>query len=184
MKGLLVKDFRLVLQNNRMFAILGIVAVIFYASQGAEASGFVISYVTMLCGMLVLSTISTDEFDNSILFLMTLPVTKKTYALEKYVFTFCISFAGWFVATAVSLLITNGERGELFLISIVIFAVLLLFFMLLLPIQLKYGGEKGRMVLLIIVALIMLAGFGIKELGKRIFDSQEEALGWMMKMVD
>ena len=63
MKGLLQKDFRLMVKQSRFFGTIGFVAVIF-ASMVKDTS-FIISYLTFIGFMFTLSTINYDEFDNA-----------------------------------------------------------------------------------------------------------------------
>ena len=84
MKGLLIKDLRLMLQQKRFFLILFFIAIVL--NFNSDGGTFVVAYLTFLCSSFVLSTITYDEYENGYLFLMTLPVSKKTFATEKYVF--------------------------------------------------------------------------------------------------
>ena len=85
MKGLLVKDFCIIAKNKKLYAMLIFLGFFMFFMQGEDMGGFIISFVTMISGSLVMNTISTDEFDKSTVFLMTMPIQKRTYALEKYV---------------------------------------------------------------------------------------------------
>lgn len=180
MKGLLVKDLRIVLQNKKLFFIMGAIAVFYMFSMGEEAASFVISFMTMICGMLVMTTISTDEFDKSITFLMTMPIKKSTYALEKYVFALGCNLFGWVISTLLCVLVQKEGKLELLQMALILLAIFCLFQMILLPIQLKYGGEKGRIVLMV-VAVVIFAGALLLEKGKTlIFSSEAEAEAWIV----
>ena len=82
MRGFLQKDIEL-LKQNRSFLGLVIVMVIFFVCIRNDA--FVIIYLGMMGGFHSISTISYDEADRGMGFLMTLPATRKTYAIEKYI---------------------------------------------------------------------------------------------------
>ena len=61
MKGLLIKDFKLMKnQKNFFFIMIFIAAAMLFAEF---ESTFVVSYFTMIASMFVLSTISYDEYD-------------------------------------------------------------------------------------------------------------------------
>ena len=83
------KDIEL-LKQNRSFLGLVIVMVIFFVCIRNDA--FVIIYLGMMGGFLSISTISYDEADRGMGFLMTLPATRKTYAIEKYILGYGVSF--------------------------------------------------------------------------------------------
>ena len=84
MKGLLIKDFKLLQGQKNFFitiiAIAGIMAIFM------EDASFIIGYMTFVGSLFTLSTISYDEFDNGNAFLFSLPITRKDYILEKYGF--------------------------------------------------------------------------------------------------
>ena len=83
MRGLLQKDLCLLVQRSRILLVMIGVGIL----MGFSADGsFVIGYLTMLCAILAISTISYDEFDNGNAFLFTLPISRKSYVVEKYVF--------------------------------------------------------------------------------------------------
>ena len=54
----------------------------------------------------VMSSVSYDEFNNGLSYLMTLPTTKKDYVREKYLFGFLLSGMTWSLTT-VLLMIFN-----------------------------------------------------------------------------
>lgn len=148
MRGLLVKDFRFALQNKKMMVMLVVIEAVFLVMQGAGSASFVMGYMMMGCGMLVLATITTDEYNKSMAFLMTLPVRRADYALEKYVFSFLCNLVGFFLAVVPYCVLRPDRVADTLYLAVVIMAVMLMLQMVMLPAQLKYGGERGRMVLL------------------------------------
>ncbi len=161
MKGLLIKDL-LLLKNQQRFFLL-----IFFMSAGMLLVGvnsvFVINYVTLIFTMFTLSSISYDEFDNGYAFLFTLPITRNQYAAEKYVFGFVTGGSACIIVTVIAL-IMNFVRGGAGTLELVGMAFLYLFISLLflavvVPVQLKFGAEKGRIVLICIIGAIFAAGF-------------------------
>ena len=76
MKGMLIKDFRL-LKNQGKTLILMLLAVAVFMNLITDVGpSFVVGYITIIFSLFTVSTISYDEFDNCYLFLMTLPVSK------------------------------------------------------------------------------------------------------------
>ncbi|MBE5990616.1 MAG: ABC-2 transporter permease [Paenibacillaceae bacterium] len=168
MKGLLIKDL-LLLKNQQRFFLL-----IFFMSAGMLLVGvnsvFVINYVTLIFTMFTLSSISYDEFDNGYAFLFTLPITRNQYAAEKYVFGFVTGGSACIIVTVIAL-IMNSVRGGAGTLELLITALLYLFMSLLfmavvVPVQLKFGTEKGRIVLIFIIGLIFAAGFIVVKAAK------------------
>lgn len=150
MKGLFIKDLRL-MKNQRNFLITLALMFLVLIVTGVDAS-FFMGYVPFLLLIVTMSTITYDEQDNSMGFLMALPVSRQTYVLEKYLLS--VSFGvGGFAVTFVIFLITEKAEGssmtfENYLLIFMGFLVfVILFLSLMIPIQLKFGSEKGRMVL-------------------------------------
>lgn len=84
MKGLFIKDLRLI-KNQRNFLITLALMFLVLIVTGVDAS-FFMGYVPFLLLIVTMSTITYDEQDNSMGFLMALPVSRQTYVLEKYLF--------------------------------------------------------------------------------------------------
>lgn len=164
MRGLLMKDFYMLLEMKKfagMMAAIGLLLLI--TNSGGE--GFVISYMTIMSAFMVLSTLSQDEGGKGIQFLLTLPVTRKIYVKEKYCLGLLNGIVFWLVsavAVGIATAVRNRETvpvdfiWECLLYLTVLFAMLAL----MLPVQLKYGGEKGRLVIVIAVAVILCVAIG------------------------
>lgn len=169
MKGLILKDLYFMLQQKKML-LIPLCIFIPFVLQGAASAPFVISYMTLFGGILAISSLSYDDYDGSMGFLMTLPVTRKEYVFEKYIFSLGGSLLFWAVATLIYLVLYASERAETLIVGLVLSLMLTGFQMIMLPVQLKYGGDKGRMVLIGIVAFIMIGAYGLKMIGERLLD--------------
>lgn len=183
MKGLLIKDIRYTLQNKKMIMVLLFVAVALLATQGKDGGTFIISYLTLICGMLVLTTISIDEFDKSITFLMTMPISRTTYAAEKYVFALMSSLCGWVLSTIPCVLIQTENRMECFQQALALLLVFSFLQLVILPVQLKFGGEKGRMVLIGVFGFFFLLVLLAKKIGESVFATQADAERWLGEII-
>lgn len=161
MKGLLIKDFQLSLLNIRMLVIICVVSI-FITSSSTGSAAFVISYVTIIFFMFVLTSISYDEMDHSISFLFTLPISRKTYVREKYVFSLICGLIGLVFSTAVCIIVgavknVNLIEPDMIPAALGIYLTLLFIVALMLPIQLKFGGDNGRIALFIVFGVIFVA---------------------------
>lgn len=175
MKGLLMKDFYFAMQQKRLFLIILFMFGVFYISKGAESAPFVISYTTLMGGMFVLTSIGYDDFENSSCYIMTLPITRKDYVLEKYLFGMLGVFSFWLFPTAVYVFLKMEMISEVLTIAGMSLAVVTCFEMLMIPVQLKFGGEKGRMALIGVIVVGMLLLHLIKEIGTWLMGSSEAA---------
>ncbi len=167
MSGLIEKDFRLLLQRKQVMLMFAVLAV-FMGVSGSPL--MTVSYLTLISSGLTLGTISYDEFDNGYPFLMTLPFERKTYAAEKYVFCFIGAFASWVVGVIAMCVISavQGSMAEvpaLIGISTVFIPLSVVFCSLMIPLQIKYGSEKSRLVLYIILGIIALTIGAVAALG-------------------
>lgn len=102
MKGLLIKDYKLIMHNKKMFLIL--MVVWFLALQNYDGYSFLIGYSIMTFVLLVLNTLSLDEYYKSMPYLITLPVKRTTYVSEKYVLMLGFSLFGAGLSIALCIL--------------------------------------------------------------------------------
>lgn len=184
MKGLLTKDFRIFLVQKRFFILLVFIALIL--NFGTDGS-FAVSYMASMGSIFVLSTISYDEFDNGMPFLMTLPVTRKTYAREKYVFGIVLGFAMWLVGVAlsiISLLIGGGvgDIKEAVIAAAVCIPLFIILLSVMIPIQLKFGAEKGRIALIAVFGIVFLICFGIGKFVEVMGIDMSQVAGMLSKV--
>lgn len=161
MKGLLVKDFKLVkLQKNFFFMIIAVAVGLTIINDDAT---FMLGFLTFVMSMFTLSTISYDEFDNGNAFLFTLPVSRKSYVVEKYVFSLLLGGGSWVLAVlfAVVFSIIQGTVSvlEVVMAAVVIFMIMLMVQAAMIPFQLKFGGEKGRIAMVGAVGILFIIGF-------------------------
>ena len=168
MKGLLMKDFAFVkLQAKSMIIIF--LLVVFMLLQGSNFE-FVIVYANIIFTMFVVTTINYDYFENGCAFLMTLPISRRMYVSEKYVLAFLAAGCG-FIADVIFMLIAHFLKEEyVFGMDNLIFALAyvlgsLVFVALMLPIELKYGPEKARIAMIVVVAIIFAGVFVFTGIG-------------------
>lgn len=155
MKGLLIKDFRLT--KNQLLSILVFAVIFVLIPSSYAASG--IGYMTIIGAMLPLSTISYDQFDNGEPFLFSLPITRKTYVVEKYLFGLTTGTAMCLSGTAIAILRQGRFEFATFAAAFSLLLVLFLLLSIMIPFQLKFGPEKSRYMTFGIVGLLAAAGF-------------------------
>lgn len=146
MKGFLIKDIKMILKNKIMLLGLGVIVGIVILMTDMNNS-FIVGYVIMLCTMFVITTISQDDYNNTLSYLMTLPVTRKTYVKEKYLLMILCAWTGLILGMGGCALRSTDLDGTFFAESAAVFLVLMVFQLIMLPLQLKFGGEKSRIVL-------------------------------------
>ncbi|WP_455684479.1 ABC-2 transporter permease [Thomasclavelia sp.] len=162
MRGLYIKDLKLMKNQKSFFLVVGLLAIFFAVTQ--TNSFFVISYVTVVSSMFVISSISYDEFNNGNTFLFTLPISKKTYVREKYLLGISLSIGAWLIAVLLvgsSNIIKGTEflMGEWLLSCAVILLIAMVMLSVIIPVQLKFGQNKGNVAMLLAMGGIFVIGY-------------------------
>ncbi|MGN0438494.1 MAG: ABC-2 transporter permease [Lachnospiraceae bacterium] len=185
MAGLMVKDFRLLLQRKQSLFVFLVIGIMLSFSQ--SSSIFVIGYLTFVSFTLASGTISYDEFDNGYPFLLTLPITRKTYVLEKYLLCLAVIVVSW-IAAVVLCFVMEGILGnpimvkDTLLVSVAVLPTPIFFMDILIPVQIKYGAERARVVLIAVVGIITLIGYGVMKLLNYMEIGEEELLANIAKI--
>lgn len=185
MKGLFMKDMGLLKGQKQFFAVVLVMMVMFMTAYTNFT--FVIVYITMMVGVLTLTTISYDDFENGMGYLLTLPVSRREYVGEKYLFSIVTTLPALAAVSVLSYVVSvireiDFPVGE-WLVSVVIsFLMVTVVLSILIPLQLKFGADKSR------VAMMIVWGIGIMAvyLGMKICDAFDIdwglALDWLAKL--
>ena len=164
MKGLLIKDFQLAKTQGKTLLIVALAIGAFMEIAGMS-EGFVTGYITIIMSVFAATSISYDEYENCFSFLLVLPVSRKEYVNEKYVFSGILIFSAWLVGLTVGSVfrIIRGEpvlSAEWLAGCFSYITVAVVFLSLMLPLRLKFEGEKGRVVLPLTIAAMGILIYG------------------------
>lgn len=180
MKGLLIKDIRLLLRQKKLLLMIALLMLLL-AQNGLE---FILGYFICACFLLGDTTIGYDTADKNLAYLMTLPVSRNMYVLEKCLLTLLPGIGATVLAIVIRLGMAWVQKQPVVLTE-VIFGFMIIFFVssllvaVLLPIELL-DTEKRK----IIVNLVSSA-FGVVWI---MLMRDEEALqkisGYAMKIVE
>lgn len=168
MKGLLMKDLKLMAAQIAFFILLPVVGAVFVVPAGEMRMGF--GYITAIAGLIGVTTINYDSYDNGFAYLFTLPVSRRGYVKEKYIFAVLSSVAVmmavglfmWAIMAAVhpenmyTFADFLGDMEDSYLIALTAAAFML-------PVFLKFGAEKSRFVILIIAGIFMGVMMGVSQ---------------------
>lgn len=166
MSGLLIKDFRLLRgQVKSSFLYVIVIGVMFTFFTGNYQ--FWATYITIFIVSFCVGTVSYDEFDKGYAYLFTLPVSRRGYVREKYLFGMIMVTASCALSLAlggtVQLLRVQKEPvrpADMLYLAPVILLLGFVMLAVLLPVYLKYGAERGRMVILLVYLGIAVAVLG------------------------
>ena len=169
MKGLLLKDYLAIAKQKRLAIMYVFVAVMLSFSMD---SSFIVTYFSLIGSLLVLTTLSYDSFDNGYPFLMSLPVNAKTYVYSKYLFSFLGLLCFWTFSVILQFgsLIFRKESFEvldILCMDMIIFPLFLFIVGVMLPISLKFGAEKARIISIVLWGIACV----VYIFGKRLLDT-------------
>lgn len=138
MSGLLEKDICLLLRGHRNMLILFFMICVFLGL--GQPGTFILGYLPSLMLVVLIGTFSCDESDNGFPFLFTLPIDRKTYIQEKYVF--CVG--GTVVSFAIAWMLYMASQV---LHGVSNLSGLLLENAGMIPVQIKFGAESARVLM-------------------------------------
>lgn len=172
MKGLLIKDLKYILSQKNFFIIAIAMAGVF--TWTTDDVTFGATYIILLLSMLTLTTISYDNWNGGMLFILSLPVDRKMYVREKYVFALANLVFSALVSIAVcfGMATVKGVTVEFtdLLASITgITAAMSLMLGITIPLEIKFGVEKGRVAMIVAAVSIALVGYGGYKLLTEVF---------------
>ena len=161
MKGLFVKDIELMKQQKQSFILVIVMGVILNLAGGSGSVSFATGYFTIVTAIFAITTISYDEFDNGLAFLMTLPVTRKQYVAEKYLLGAGLTAAAWGIEAITGVICKGvaelqGCLSEKIIDTLIYIPLALLMLSVSLPLVIHFGAEKGRYIAMVMWAIIIV----------------------------
>lgn len=172
MKGLIIKD----LLNLSSYKTTLLIILIFCSigMVGTDAVNAAPIFITVMIGMIVLSTFNYDEASHAEKYILSLPLTRKEIVMSKYVLAIVANILGSIVGILLTIIIVNvinvirpEDLIKLDFENLSITAVSGIFGVSLIqaiqiPSVYRFGAEKGRiqMFLLLFLLVLMIAGVG------------------------
>lgn len=156
MKGLLIKDFYMLMKYFRTYLI--IIVVMSLITMFSSTGPIFIIYPVIMASMIPVSLLNYDEHAHFDVYAQTLPLSKAKLVSTKYLISIIfqiVSVSIFTIAYAVSL----AREGQFDTSSIYLQASYMTFLVsvlpsILLPFVYKFGSEKGRMFYLLFTAII------------------------------
>lgn len=159
MKGLLQKDFYLMRTLARSYAF--ILGVFFLLSlTGVYDGTFLCTFLVLMCVMIPANTFSYDEQAKWDKYAASLPAGRPGVVRAKYLFTLLVSLAALALAALLqALLFFLGRAGTATLLEAELSAVApagfgILMTAILLPLLFRFGSQRGRLYLVLVVAVL------------------------------
>ena len=171
-KGLLIKDFRLVFSQMKLFFVIMAVWGVFMAVN-IEEFFFVPAYTAVFCSFISLSTYSYDEFENGTAYLFTLPIQRRDYVRAKYLLGILFMMIPTIVITSaacVAGMVIKGEAAvwDYFAATVISVGIALVLIAVENPLYIRFGQEKSRIFKLVSFVII---GGGLGAVGSLVGES-------------
>ena len=149
MKGLLLKDCYLTWKYAKM--LLFIPAVFLAMSAFQPGNAFYMLYPSIMVAVLPVTLYSYDDRERWTVYAQALPVSRAQYVTEKYLFGALVLALYLALMTLLYLLADRGGLSAALMLSPTIG---LLGSAIMLPIMLRFGAEKGRIVYLVFLGAL------------------------------
>ena len=161
MKGLLVKDLRITVQQKFLLFLMAGCGLLCVFTM--KEPTFIIGYITLLCGMMGTTTCAYDDLNNGMAFIMTLPHSRTAYVVEKYLFSILFGIIGWSLSTAFAaackmMLVKEPIDAGFINTALLFVGPIVMIPAIMIPILLKFGQARSRIVMFAIFGLILAAG--------------------------
>ena len=188
MKGLLLKDL-LILKNqmrNVLMVIIGFVII----SIMMKSYFYIAFVVPFYIVMLIISSFSYDELNNSNTYIIALPFSRKEIVKARYLLCLLSIITSFLIGLLLSIIIPvlneEMEFASTFASTLASIMGVIFIISLLIPFFYKFGVQKGRVMLFIaIMTISLLIGiiislFENSKLNIALFFNQLEQINWMI----
>ena len=146
MKGLLKKDLALLANTGKIYVGVSLFCMVL-GLVNEDMRDFSLSFLVIMFSLAAPSTLSYDEFDNGMPWLMTLSADRSVYAKEKYLLSILLGLAGAVVAVILGVLVFQinpfqGGSDSQIAILVAFFFTSGLMLAVMIPAKLKFGLGK------------------------------------------
>ncbi|WP_313343199.1 ABC-2 transporter permease [Sedimentibacter sp.] len=164
MIGLIIKD----LINLKKLSKVYLLILLFYFIVGMAGGNQDMfgGMIVMLAVMIPITALSYDEKNKWDRYALTMPLMRGTIVLSKYVLGLIFLIAAFTLALITNIIFTEIILYENLMINLTTFSVGIIMISFVLPIILKFGVEKGRILMMIVfftpvAIIVMLPKLGI-----------------------
>ena len=163
MTGLLLKDICTLKKQLRLYFVICLIIAV-AAGWNTEASGFISVYIPVFISVLPGTALAYDEQSKWDQMAVMMPYSVRQLVVSKYLLGLLC-----FVVGILLLCVQRIVAGTLFSAETVsVFCTAMLTVLLLqaltLPLSIRFGVEKSRILLLVVVALVFVALYGFEKI--------------------
>lgn len=155
MTGLLLKDMYSLSKNIKQYGLSCIVFIVlaFYM----KSSVYYVYMVILMATMLIFTALTNDEMSKWDKYALTMPIARREIVLSKYALFTMLLLSATLVSSVIGLVMTyfmSFESAKTILITSISGAGISCFLIsIMLPLVFKYGVEKGRILLYVVIAI-------------------------------
>ncbi len=151
MKGMLLKSFKNILPTIAYYTFF---MIVFYVVCILSKNIIYFSSVCVVLGISVpTSAYVVDEKDNWDKFALAAGITKNQVVRSRYLFAIMLLIPLWVLSAILIFILPMGGRMENVIIFLLFDGIGLVLVSCLLPLEHKYGADKSRIVLLVLVVV-------------------------------
>lgn len=181
MKGFILKEFLLLKKGmGPYFAFLMVAALFFSITAGVSATA---SMIPFFFSILIISTFSYDDMARWDPFAVSTPVSRKRIVNAKYITACLFSLLGALTSCLISLVVLLIQKQswtfEITLCILVAMGSSLLLNAVMIPLIYRFGAEKARLFLILLVFIPIGLGILAQNMGFQISVGQETVVSLM-----
>lgn len=164
MRGLLIKDIINMKAQTKVLILL--IVFQFFVALSIENTSMLGAIIAIMAAMLPITAMAYDEKAKWDRYALTMPITRRDLVLSKYILGLGFSVIAFILNVLINFALGYYPVKEIFLLSAALLGAGLLFLTLVMPVMFKYGVEKGRIVMMILIfsptaAAVLLQKFNL-----------------------
>ncbi|MGI5889940.1 MAG: ABC-2 transporter permease [Sedimentibacter sp.] len=174
MTGLIIKDLLNLKKQGKIYLLL----VVFYFAMGLvnENTSMFTSMMTMVAVLIPLTAMAYDERSKWDRYALTMPISRKNMVMSRYLLGLIFLIVAFVLSMLVNIVISNMKTAENTLVVLGGFSTGLMLMSVIFPLLFKFGVEKGRIFMMIVIfipvaALMMISKLGISMPDEEIIKS-------------
>lgn len=185
MKGLLIKDLAFWYQQRKFLVMMVFLAVVLSIVTGSAT--FAVNYCMIIGLILSMSIFTTDELENGYVFIFSLPITRQMYVKARYMYAICLIILSWFIgsvlSSAINFFIVKENIWTLLGEGLALVPAYLICLAIMLPIIVRYGSQKGRLLLFIVLGFIAWTATAVVPFVLKHFETVIYEVPWALYVV-
>ncbi|NLK96851.1 ABC-2 transporter permease [Defluviitalea saccharophila] len=165
MIGLILKDIYNLKKQSKIYLIL----LVFYFFMGMANRSISMfgTMLSVLAAMLPVTAMAYDEKNNWERYALTMPLSRKDMVLSRYILGLLFAFIAFIISMASSVFLSNESFVESVAVNVGTLCFVLLLMAIIFPILFKFGIEKGRILMILILfapsmIILFLSNYGIQ----------------------